>query len=111
MPKYYQNSYYKRRYSYSYGNSNYSNQMASQIASQLAKTFVTSFFPGGGKDLGRVLSKPETTTSLHPKEVILVEEEVMDLVETESTKIHPEGTDGRGGECSQRRPFRSGGAF
>jgi hypothetical protein len=53
MPKYYQNSYYKRRNSYSYGNSNYNNQLASQIASQLAKTFIapsTSFFPEGGED-------------------------------------------------------------
>jgi hypothetical protein len=75
MPKYYQNSYYKRRNLYSYGNSNYSNQMASQIASQLAKTFITlstSFFPEGGKDLGRILSKPETSTSLHSKEIIIL---------------------------------------
>jgi hypothetical protein len=63
-PKYFQNSFYKRRNSYSYGNSNYSNQMPSQIASQLAKTFITpstSFFLEGGKDLGRILFKPETT--------------------------------------------------
>jgi hypothetical protein len=55
MPKNYQNSYYRRRNSYSYGNSNYSNQMASQIATQTAKTSVipsSSFFPGGGEDLG-----------------------------------------------------------
>jgi hypothetical protein len=32
-PKYYQNSNYKRRNSYNYGNSNYTNQLASQIAS------------------------------------------------------------------------------
>jgi hypothetical protein len=56
--------------------------MASQIASQIAKTFVepsTSFFLDGGKDTGRILSKPDTATSLHPKEVIMVEEEVVDL--------------------------------
>jgi hypothetical protein len=32
-PKYYQNSYYKRRNFYAYGNSNYSNQMMTQITS------------------------------------------------------------------------------
>jgi hypothetical protein len=83
--------------------------MAFQIASQLAKTFVfpsTLFFPGGGEDLGRVLSKPETATSLHPKEVIVVEEEVVDLVETKSTKSRPEGTGDRGRECSQRGPIK-----
>jgi hypothetical protein len=37
MPKNYQNSFYRRRNSYSYGNSNYSNQMASQIAAQIPK--------------------------------------------------------------------------
>jgi hypothetical protein len=76
--------------------------MSSQIASQLTKTFIapsTSFFPEGEKDLGRILSKPETITILYPKEVIVVEEEVVDLVETKSTKICPEGTDGRGGGC------------
>jgi hypothetical protein len=86
-------------------------QMASQIASQLAKTFIAqsiSFFPEGGKDLGRILSKPETATSLHSKEIIAVEEEVVDLVETESTKIRPGRMEGRGGECSH---FRSSGAF
>jgi hypothetical protein len=54
----------------------------------------------------RVLSKPETATSLHPKEVIVVEEEVVDLVETKGTKIHPGGTDGRDGGCSQRGPIK-----
>jgi hypothetical protein len=63
-PKYYQNSYYIRRNSYTYGNSNYSNQMASQIANQLAKTFIAlsiSFFLGG------VLSKPETVQPTFPR--------------------------------------------
>jgi hypothetical protein len=56
MFKYYQNSYYKRRNSYSYGNSNYSNQMIFQISVQIAKTFIApqpSFFPGGGEDFWR----------------------------------------------------------
>jgi hypothetical protein len=83
--------------------------MAFQIVSQLAKTFMTPstwFFPEGGEDLGRVLSKPETATSLHPKEVIVVEEEVVEFVETESIKICPGGMDGRGGGCSQRGPIK-----
>jgi hypothetical protein len=108
-PKYYQNSYYKRRNSYNYGNSNSNNQLASQIASQIAKTFVASsnsFFPDGGKDTRRILSKPETATSLHPKEVIVVENEVVDLMETEGTKIRPEGTDRGGGKSSQRGPIK-----
>jgi hypothetical protein len=102
--KYYQNFFYKRRNSYSYGNSNYSNQMIFQIASQLAKIFISpsiSFFPEGGKDFGRIFSKPETATSLHPKEIIAVEEEVVDLVETKSTKICPGRMEGKGGGCSQ----------
>jgi hypothetical protein len=99
MPKYYQNSFYRRRISYSYGSSNYSNQMASQITSQLAKTFIalsTSFFPEGGKDPFQA-----------SKETIAVEEEVVHLVETKSTKIRPGGTEGRGGGCSQGGPIKN----
>jgi hypothetical protein len=109
MFKNYQNSYYRRRNSYSYSNSNYSNQMASQIAAQIAKTLVTpsnSFFPGGGEDIGRILSKPEIVTSLHTPETIMVEKEVITLMETESFKVHPEGTEGRGGGYSQRGPIK-----
>jgi hypothetical protein len=67
MPKYYQNSYYKRRNSYSYGSSNYNTQMASQIAAQITITFVAnqnSFFLEGGKvlqiQLGKVINQDGT---------------------------------------------------
>jgi hypothetical protein len=36
----------------------------------------------------------------------MVEKEVVGLVETESTKIRPGGTDGRGGRSSQRGRLR-----
>jgi hypothetical protein len=53
MPKYYQNSYYKRRNSYSYGSSNYNTQTTAQLVTQIIKTFIipqTSFFQEGGED-------------------------------------------------------------
>jgi hypothetical protein len=105
MPRNYQNSYYKRRNLYSYSDSNYSNQIASQIAAQIAKTLVVppnSFFRKGE----RILSNPEAATSLHTQEVIAVEEEDMKIVETESSKFRPGGTEGRGGRCSQRGPIK-----
>jgi hypothetical protein len=46
MPKYYQNSYYKKNL-YNYGNSNYNAQARAQLMAQITKTFVapqTSFF-------------------------------------------------------------------
>jgi hypothetical protein len=53
MPRNYQNSFYKRRNSYSYSGSNYSNQLDSQIAAQIAKSLMVpsnSFFQEGGED-------------------------------------------------------------
>jgi hypothetical protein len=79
--------------------------MASQIASQLAKTFIapsTLFFRKGE----RILSKPETATSLHSQEIIAVEEKVVDLMETRSIKFRPGETEGKGGGCSQRGPIK-----
>jgi hypothetical protein len=76
--------------------------MATQIGSQIAKTLVTpsnSFFPGGGEDIGRILSKPETVTNIYSKETIAVEEEIMDLVETRSIKFCSGETEGKGGGC------------
>jgi hypothetical protein len=51
------------------------------------------------------LGKPETATSLHSKEIIAIEE-VINLVETKSTKIRPGWMEGRGGECSQKGPIK-----
>jgi hypothetical protein len=68
--------------------------LASQIANQLTKTFIApqnSFFLERGEDYGRILSKPETATSLHSQKTITVEEEVVDLVETKSIKFRPGG--------------------
>jgi hypothetical protein len=90
MPRNYQNSFYKRRNSYSYSGSNYSTQMASQIAAQIAKTLVTpsnSFFQEGGGDFGRILYNPEIATSPYITEVIVVEEEGVEIVETKSFKF------------------------
>jgi hypothetical protein len=70
--------------------SNYNNQLDSQIANQLAKTFIAPkirFFWEGE----RILSKPETAISLHFQETIVVEEDVVDLVETKSIKFRPGG--------------------
>jgi hypothetical protein len=76
--------------------------LASQIAAQIAKTLVVpsnSFFQEGGGDIGRILSNPETATSLHTQEAIVVEEEDVEIVETESSKVRPGRTEGKGGRC------------
>jgi hypothetical protein len=57
---------------------------------------------GGGEGYGRILSKPETATSLHSQETIAVEEDVVDLVETKSNKFCLGGMENKGGGCSQR---------
>jgi hypothetical protein len=79
MPKFYNNSYSKRRNSYSSGYSGYSIQTANQLASQIARSltgFQTgSFFQEGGEVLGRVLSNPKQLTSLHTHQKVIVEKE------------------------------------
>jgi hypothetical protein len=70
VPKFYKNSYSRRRNSYSSGYS--ANQLASQIAKSLTGFQTGSFFQEGGEDLGRVLSNPKELTSLHTHQKAIV---------------------------------------
>jgi hypothetical protein len=79
MPKFYNNSYSRRRNLYSCGYSGCNIQTANQLANQIAKSltgFQTgSFFQEGEKVLGRFLSNPKEHTSLHTHQEIIVEKE------------------------------------
>jgi hypothetical protein len=102
IPKNYQNSYYRRRNSYNCGNSNYSNQNGISDCGSNSQNISNPFkFVFGG-----ILSKPETITNLHTPKTIVVEKDVVALVETESFKIRPGGTEGRGGGYSQKGPIK-----
>jgi hypothetical protein len=112
MPKFYNNSYSKRRNSYSSGYSGYSIQTANQLASQIARSltgFQTgSFFQEGGEVLGRVLSNPKELTSLHThQEVIVEKEEAVARVSEENIRSRPGRTEGKSGGYSERRKTQS----